>query len=149
MTPDPCPSDEELAAFHAGILTQADNDRVAAHLGRCPKCETKLHVLDGRTGSLADGRTDNWQPPSEPAAGVVIAGRYKLIEPLGEGGMGTVWMAQQTEPIKRLVALKLIKAGMDSKIVLARFEAERQALAMMDHPNIAKVLDAGAVGSGQ
>src|SRR5213078_1567197 len=68
---------------------------------------------------------------------------YKLIEQIGEGGMGTVWMAQQTEPIKRLVAVKLIKAGMDSRQVIARFEAERQALALMDHANIARVLDAG------
>jgi serine/threonine protein kinase/WD40 repeat protein/tetratricopeptide (TPR) repeat protein len=68
---------------------------------------------------------------------------YKLIEPIGEGGMGTVWMARQTEPVKRLVALKLIKAGMDSKQVIARFEAERQALALMEHPNIARVYDAG------
>jgi serine/threonine protein kinase/tetratricopeptide (TPR) repeat protein len=74
-----------------------------------------------------------------------VIGPYKLIEPIGEGGMGTVWMAQQTEPVKRVVALKLIKAGMDSKQVLARFEAERQALALMDHPNIAKVLDAGTI----
>ena len=62
-------------------------------------------------------------------SGAVLAGRYKLLEEVGEGGMGTVWMAQQTEPVKRLVAVKLIKAGMDSKAVLARFEAERQALA--------------------
>src|SRR5262249_31839810 len=62
---------------------------------------------------------------------------YKLIQQIGEGGMGTVWMAQQTEPVKRLVAVKLIKAGMDSGQVIARFEAERQALALMDHPNIA------------
>ena len=67
-------------------------------------------------------------PPAE-APGVVVAGRYKLLEGLGEDGMGTVWMAQQQEPVKRLVAVKLIKAGMDSKAVLARFEAERQALA--------------------
>jgi serine/threonine protein kinase len=73
----------------------------------------------------------------------VLIGPYKLIEPIGEGGMGTVWMAQQTEPVKRLVAVKLIKAGMDSKAVIARFEAERQALALMDHANIARVLDAG------
>ena len=88
---------------------------------------------------------------SEPGgvAGTVIAGRYKLIEQIGEGGMGTVWMAQQTEPVKRMVAVKLIKAGMDSKSVLARFEAERQALALMDHPNIAKVLDAGATDDGR
>jgi WD40 repeat protein/serine/threonine protein kinase len=72
-----------------------------------------------------------------------IIGPYKLIEQIGEGGMGTVWMAQQTEPVKRLVAVKLIKAGMDSKQVIARFEAERQALALMDHPNIARVLDGG------
>ncbi|MCI0379043.1 MAG: protein kinase, partial [Gemmataceae bacterium] len=78
-------------------------------------------------------------------AGMVI-GPYKLIEQIGEGGMGTVWMAQQTEPVKRLVALKLIKAGMDSKQVIARFEAERQALALMEHPNIARVLDGGYVG---
>ena len=79
----------------------------------------------------------------QEVAGAVIAGRYKLVEEIGEGGMGTVWMAQQTEPVKRLVAVKLIKLGMDSKQVLARFEAERQALALMDHPNIARVLDAG------
>jgi serine/threonine protein kinase len=78
-----------------------------------------------------------------------VIGSYKLIEQIGEGGMGTVWMAQQTEPVKRVVALKLIKAGMDSKQVIARFEAERQALALMDHLNIAKVLDAGATGAGR
>jgi tetratricopeptide (TPR) repeat protein len=82
-------------------------------------------------------------------AGGIIAGRYKLIEEIGEGGMGTVWMAQQTEPVKRAVAVKLIKQGMDSKQVLARFEAERQALALMDHPNIARVLDGGATESGR
>jgi tetratricopeptide (TPR) repeat protein len=85
----------------------------------------------------------------EPVAerpGTVI-GHYKLIEEIGEGGMGTVWMAQQIEPVKRTVAVKLIKPGMDSKQVLARFEAERQALALMDHPNIAKVLDAGTIDS--
>src|SRR5262245_55038276 len=72
-----------------------------------------------------------------------LIGSYKLIQRLGEGGMGTVWMAQQTEPVKRLVAVKFIKAGMDSRQVIARFEAERQALALMDHPNIARVLEAG------
>jgi eukaryotic-like serine/threonine-protein kinase len=86
--------------------------------------------------------------PSE-ASGLVFAGRYKLIEEIGTGGMGTVWMAQQQEPVKRLVALKLIKPGMDSSAVLARFEAERQALALMDHVNIAKVLDAGAAETGR
>ena len=81
--------------------------------------------------------------------GTVIAGKYKLIEEIGEGGMGEVYMASQTEPVKREVALKLIKAGMDSKAVLARFDAERQALALMDHPNIAKVLDGGTHRDGR
>src|SRR5262245_38103267 len=88
-------------------------------------------------------------PPagSDPVEGPsTVIGPYKLIQQIGEGGMGTVWMAQQTEPVKRLVAVKLIKAGMDSKQVIARFEAERQALALMDHPNIARVLDAGTTG---
>src|SRR5262245_38725372 len=76
-------------------------------------------------------------------AGSVIAGRYTLLQRIGEGGMGEVWVAKQTDPVKRKVALKLIKAGMDSKQVVARFEAERQALALMDHPNIARVLDGG------
>ncbi len=71
-------------------------------------------------------------------------GRYKLLERVGEGGCGVVYVAEQTEPVRRRVALKVIKLGMDTKQVVARFEAERQALAMMDHPNIAKVLDAGA-----
>ena len=70
-------------------------------------------------------------------------GRYKLLEKVGEGGCGVVCVAEQTEPVRRRVALKVIKLGMDTKQVVARFEAERQALAMMDHPNIAKVLDAG------
>src|SRR5881396_2233254 len=73
-------------------------------------------------------------------------GRYKLLERVGEGGCGVVYVAEQTEPVRRRVALKVIKLGMDTKQVVARFEAERQALAMMDHPNIAKVLDAGTTG---
>jgi len=76
-------------------------------------------------------------------------GPYRLLEKLGEGGMGEVWLADQHEPIRRKVALKIIKPGMDSKQVVARFEAERQALAMMDHPSIAKVYDAGATPAGR
>jgi serine/threonine protein kinase/Flp pilus assembly protein TadD len=86
--------------------------------------------------------------PVTERPGTVI-GPYKLLQQIGEGGMGTVWMAQQTEPVKRLVALKLIKAGMDSRQVLARFEAERQALALMDHANIARVLEAGTTSAGR
>jgi serine/threonine protein kinase/tetratricopeptide (TPR) repeat protein len=79
----------------------------------------------------------------------VVAGRYKLLQQIGEGGMGTVWVAEQLQPVRRKVAVKLIKVGMDSKTVLARFEAERQALAVMDHPNIAKVLDGGLTEAGR
>ena len=71
-----------------------------------------------------------------------IIGRYKLLQQIGEGGCGVVYMAEQAEPVRRCVALKIIKLGMDTKSVIARFEAERQAVAMMDHPNIAKVLRA-------
>jgi serine/threonine protein kinase len=81
------------------------------------------------------------------AAGGTRIGPYKLLQQIGEGGMGTVWMAEQTEPVQRRVALKLIKAGLDSAQVLARFEQERQALALMDHPHIARVLDAGTIVS--
>ena len=76
-------------------------------------------------------------------------GRYKLLQQIGEGGCGVVYMAEQTEPVHRRVALKVIKLGMDTKQVIARFEAERQAVALMDHPNIAKVLDAGATDTGR
>jgi serine/threonine protein kinase len=75
-------------------------------------------------------------------------GPYKLLQQIGEGGMGVVYMAEQLEPVKRRVALKIIKPGMDTRQVIARFEAERQALSLMDHPNIARVLDAGTVGKG-
>jgi WD40 repeat protein/serine/threonine protein kinase len=99
-----------------------------------------------RRPALVDA-TATYTPPA--TVGQTIAGRYKLLEEIGEGGMGTVWVAEQTEPVKRKVALKLIKPGMDSKAVLARFAAERQALALMDHPNIAKVLDGGLTETGR
>jgi serine/threonine protein kinase len=108
--------------------------------------------LAAATPALREDTAPYAGSPSDPAAGqagAVLAGKYRLLEKVGEGGMGAVWMAQQTEPVKRTVAVKLIKAGADSKAVLARFEAERQALALMDHPNIAKVLDAGATASGR
>jgi tetratricopeptide (TPR) repeat protein len=103
----------------------------------------------------SSGRSDDSPDASEPAAASAAEragsqiGRYKLLEQIGEGGMGTIWMAEQREPVRRRVALKIIKLGMDTKQVIARFEAERQALALMDHPNIAKVLDAGATGTGR
>src|SRR5262245_12148620 len=76
-------------------------------------------------------------------------GNYKLLQQIGEGGMGVVYMAEQFEPVKRRVALKIIKPGMDTRQVIARFEAERQALALMDHVNIARVLDAGTTPAGR
>src|SRR6266540_536794 len=76
-------------------------------------------------------------------------GRYKILQQIGEGGCGVVYMAEQEEPVHRRIALKVIKLGMDTKSVIARFEAERQALAMMDHPSIAKVFDAGAIEMGR
>jgi len=93
-------------------------------------------------------RTVNTPEFSFEAPGAKV-GRYKLLQPLGEGGFGAVFMAEQTEPVTRRVALKIIKAGMDTRQVIARFEAERQALAMMDHPCIARVLDAGATHTGR
>ncbi len=106
---------------------------------------------DNATHSYGDGKLPTTASLSSPqdGQGTVLAGKYKLIEPIGEGGMGTVWLAQQSEPVKRKVAVKLIKRGMDSRQVIARFEAERQALAMMDHPNIAKVFDGGLTPDGR
>jgi serine/threonine protein kinase len=112
------------------------------------RVEALLKAHDDPRSFLEKPALDMATTEDEPKAarpGAVI-GPYKLLQQIGEGGMGVVYMAQQTEPVKRLVALKIIKAGMDSAEVLARFEQERQALAMMDHPNIAKVLDAGTTG---
>jgi WD40 repeat protein len=109
--------------------------------------------LDVLLAAFVAGR-DRLEPPTAefqpgPEPGTVVAGRFKLLEQIGEGGMGEVWVAKQTEPVQRKVALKLIKPGMDSKSVLNRFEGERQALALMDHPNIAKVLDGGLTADGR
>ncbi len=93
-------------------------------------------------------KLDFAEGPADEAVGQTL-GRYKLLERVGEGGCGVVYVAEQTEPVRRRVALKVIKLGMDTKQVVARFEAERQALAMMDHPNIAKVLDAGTTETGR
>jgi len=110
-----------------------------------------LLKADQQPDSLLDGTLDllhGQHHAAEVDEGHVID-RYKILERIGEGGFGIVYMAQQFEPVRRKVAIKLIKPGMDSKEVVARFEAERQALAMMDHPNIARVLDAGTTESGR
>jgi eukaryotic-like serine/threonine-protein kinase len=125
-----CGADADLLARVNALLVA--NDRALANAA----------TASTDTGAAPDGPTADY-PGAGEQAGAVIGGKYALVEPIGEGGMGAVWRAKQTEPVKRVVAVKLIKAGMDSRSVVARFEAERQALALMDHPNIAKVLDGG------
>lgn len=108
----------------------------------------ELALLDlGFFNEATDGSPASKEDCPEQAGELI--GRYRLIELLGSGGFGNVWLAEQTEPIHRRVALKLIKPGMDSREIIARFEAERQTLALMDHPNIARVLDAGTSGTGR
>src|SRR5262245_29525776 len=110
-------------------------------------------ILDQTPGGVfpPDAPTQDRRPATEPTAegpGAAV-GPYRLVQLIGEGGMGTVYLAQQTEPVKRQVAVKVIRAGLDSRQVVARFEAERQALALMDHPNIAKILDGGVTADGR
>ena len=113
--------------------------------GPAPRPRRGRHLPPARrrTGSTAASATRPARPPG------AVVGPYTLLRQLGEGGMGVVFLAEQAQPVRRQVALKIIRPGMDSRQVLARFEAERQALALMDHPNIAKVLDAGATPAGR
>jgi WD40 repeat protein len=113
----------------------------------CRKCSLLANVFGSSRAPTALELSSELQTPFEEPLGKI--GRYKLLEKLGEGGFGDVWMAEQEDPVRRRVALKIIKLGMDTREVVARFEAERQALALMDHPNIAKVLDAGATDTGR
>jgi serine/threonine protein kinase len=157
----------ERDLFMAALQIEDAAER-AAYLDRACAGETALRqrveallAAFDRAGSFLQqpaggpGETSNATRPGSPGGGEPtegsgrVIGSYKLLEQIGEGGMGTVWMAQQTEPVRRLVAVKLIKAGMDSRQVIARFEAERQALAVMDHPNIARVLDGGTTEDGR
>ncbi len=142
----------EQAIFIAAL--QEDREMRAAYLDRAcgddPSLRQRVEVLldaHERAGSFlqqpaAGGLTEAYRPLSE-GPGTVI-GPYKLLQQIGEGGFGVVYMAEQQAPVRRKVALKIIKPGMDTKEVIARFESERQALALMDHPNVARVLDAGA-----
>ncbi len=123
--------------------------------GLCPNCMAQIVFGAGKEPEAEVGaklRTTLRVEP-ETDAGVerpgTMIGRYKLLEQIGEGGFGVVYMAEQIEPVQRKVALKVIKAGMDTREVIARFEAERQALALMDHPNIAKILDGGVTGGSE
>jgi serine/threonine protein kinase/tetratricopeptide (TPR) repeat protein len=124
--------------------------RLEALLGAFEQAGSFLQQPAGDPRATSDVSHPGQSGGSDPAEGPgTVIGPYKLIEQIGEGGMGRVWMAQQTEPVRRLVAVKLIKAGMDSRQVIARFEAERQALALMDHPNIARVLGGGTTEGGR
>ncbi len=111
-----------------------------------PDSPTASDPVTAPAPSLQSAATVATVPREQPGGQI---GRYKLLQLMGEGGFGSVWMAEQREPVRRTVALKIIKLGMDTQQVIARFEAERQALAMMDHPNIARVLDAGATDTGR
>ncbi|HEV3438228.1 MAG TPA: tetratricopeptide repeat protein [Gemmata sp.] len=146
-----CGSDVALLARVYALLAANEramaNKGTASYLADGPGADPDTVTADGPKADPEDATTD--QPGQAEHIGAILAGKYKLVEEIGEGGMGAVYLAQQTEPVKRAVAVKVIKAGMDSKAVLTRFEAERQALAMMDHPNIARVLDAGTTESGR
>jgi WD40 repeat protein len=140
----------EAPTARAAYLDEACQDRAGLR-AEVEDLLAKLHEAGpfmAQPAAVAISESTGAVAPKVEAPGTVI-GPYKLLEQIGEGGMGTVWMAQQTDPVKRVVALKLIKAGMDSKQVIARFEAERQALALMDHPNIARVLDGGTTAAGR
>ena len=158
------PDNREETLFNAALQLATPEERAAYLKGACPDDEPLrkrvLALLQGHhqidailDQPLADlpvrtllVNTAMIQPTEK--AGDKI-GRYKLLQQIGEGGFGVVYMADQEEPVKRRVALKIIKLGMDTKQVIARFEAERQALALMDHPNIAKVFDAGSTETGR
>jgi serine/threonine protein kinase/tetratricopeptide (TPR) repeat protein len=152
--------DTSFDAIFCGAIEIASSEDRAAFIARACGSNEKLRrtivrLVDAhfQAGSFlesppAPATVSTDSAPSTDVSGTII-GAYKLLQSIGEGGMGTVYMAEQTQPVRRTVALKLIKAGMDSRQVLARFGAERQALALMDHPNIAKVFDAGTSDTGR
>ncbi|NIV48242.1 MAG: protein kinase, partial [Gammaproteobacteria bacterium] len=137
-----CEGDPPLRAEIERLLRYADELENAEGFLKSP-----LLRRDASEGAPAGDLTAE-VPQVEPAEDGQI-GPYRLLRRIGEGGMGEVWEAEQTEPVRRRVALKVIKRGMDTAAVIARFEAERQALALMDHPNVAKVFDAGATPRGR
>lgn len=156
----PSPGREE-AIFGAALLLSSDQRAtfLKSACGEDLQLRERVEMLlqaDSRAGAflepalpapdLSRTRVDSVSPSEKPGD---VIGRYKIREKLGEGGCGAVYVAEQAEPVRRRVALKVIKLGMDTRSVIARFEAERQALAMMDHPNIARVLDAGATETGR
>jgi serine/threonine protein kinase len=145
-------NEEEI--FHEALARAAPADRAVYLDGACAgdparraAVEALLRASVGATGFL-ECPAATLDEPARDRPGTVI-GPYKLLEQIGEGGFGVVFMAEQTEPVRRKVALKILKPGMDTRQVVARFEAERQALALMDHPHIARVFDGGATPTGR
>jgi tetratricopeptide (TPR) repeat protein/serine/threonine protein kinase len=141
----------EESIFLEALQKETPQDRAAFLEGACGSDAALRRAVElllqahEQAGEFLQGRAEvgfTTEPGVREGPGSVI-GSYKLLQQIGEGGMGVVFMAEQTQPVQRKVALKIIKPGMDSRQVIARFEAERQALALMDHPNIARVLDAG------
>ena len=159
-----CPKQETLIRYNAGGLSQSDEAGIKEHLKSCDQCDRANSRLisdneawlervrvamqpaggDEKTASL-DTAPRKTSPSTRPEQ----IGRYRILDEIGQGGMGTVYLAEQREPVRRRVALKLIKVGLDTKEVVARFENERQALALLDHPNVAKVFDGGATETGR
>src|SRR5687768_2187997 len=149
MTPDEIlqAAIDQPAAERAAYVDAACGTDAALHA----RVEALLRAHDEAGSFLDQPLFETLAPGARPLAerAGTSVGRYRLLEPIGEGGMGVVFLAEQIHPVRRQVALKVIKAGMDTRQVVARFQSERQALAVMDHPNIAKVLDAGATDSGR
>ncbi len=143
------PVGADAATMHESTAPETLDQTPAPDAPTLPPCALATEELRSGGADFALAVAPRGGRPGASAAGQVIAGRYSLLEVLGEGGMGTVYRAIQAAPVKRQVALKLIKIGMDSRAVLARFDAERQALALMDHPNIARVFDGGTTEAGQ
>jgi eukaryotic-like serine/threonine-protein kinase len=133
-----------------GYLDQACGDEAALRqrIEALLKAAERTNDFLDQSAPPASSQSANASSPVAEKPGDNI-GPYKLLQQIGEGGCGVVYMAEQEQPVRRRVALKVIKLGMDTRQVIARFDAERQALAMMDHPNIAKVLEAGATATGR
>jgi eukaryotic-like serine/threonine-protein kinase len=142
------PEYDPTALPEATSSPDVDATRTSTPENRPPSGQPTGAHPPGGTRTAAEDTTPGG-PPDGSSLDQVIAGRYRLTGVLGEGGMGTVYRAEQTQPVRRPVALKLIRIGLDSRAVLARFDAERQALALMDHPNIARVYDGGTTAAGQ
>jgi serine/threonine protein kinase/tetratricopeptide (TPR) repeat protein len=140
-----CPSAEERSAY-LDRACEGDAD-LRAEIESLVRAHGEAGAF--LEGQARDQRTASARPPIAPEGPGTVVGPYRLLEQLGEGGFGVVFTAEQTHPVRRKVALKVLKPGMDTRQVVARFEAERQALAVMDHPNIATVFDGGATPSGR